>query len=69
MKTIAVAVIALMSLGLGQSAGAITAVQASPFLGEWTIGTTSPATGGEPYQVAITLSGDSAKATVKGVRS
>lgn len=65
MKTIAVAVIALAALASGQGAGTITAAQAAPFLGEWTISTTSAAMGSQTYQVSVARNGDTATATVK----
>jgi hypothetical protein len=64
-STIVVAVIALAALGGGQSAGSITAAQAAPFLGEWTVNANSAAMGAQTYQVAVTRSGDTVKATVK----
>lgn len=58
------AVIALAALGAGQPAGNITAAQAAPFLGEWTISTASPL-GRASYLVTMARAGDGIHATVK----
>ena len=53
------------SLGAPQSATPkVTPAQAAPFLGDWTIATSS-AMGPATYQLTVTTSGDSIKATVK----
>jgi type 1 glutamine amidotransferase len=51
--------------GPGQPVPSITAAQAAPFLGEWTVSATSSAMGPQTYQVAITQSGETVRAVVK----
>src|SRR4051794_8839939 len=53
------------SAGMTQAAPqAISAAQAAPFVGEWTITASSPM-GQTNYHVAIAPSGDSVRATIK----
>src|SRR4051812_2678607 len=57
-------VFVLVSLWMGQPGAGITAAQAAPFLGEWTIATASPL-GQASYLVTVTRAGDATRATVK----
>ncbi len=50
--------------GPGQSTSAVTAAQAAPFLGDWTISTSSPL-GQTSYLVTLTSTGGAVRATVK----
>jgi hypothetical protein len=59
------AMLGTSAAGLGQPAQGITAAQAAPFLGDWTITASSPAMGAQTYQVAITRTGDGVRASVK----
>ena len=58
------AVFALSPAGIGQPAHSITAAQAAPFLGEWTVATNAPGLGAQTYTVQVTRVGDGVAASV-----
>src|SRR3954467_2964340 len=66
MRNMLVCLVAIFGLGLGQPpGGGVTAAQAAPFLGDWTVSTSSAALGAQTYQVAVPRSGEAIRATVK----
>jgi type 1 glutamine amidotransferase len=65
MNTAAPIVAFLLAAALGQPARGITAEQAAPFLGGWTVSTSSAATGPQTLEVSITRAGEGVRATVK----
>ncbi|HEY2434692.1 MAG TPA: ThuA domain-containing protein [Vicinamibacterales bacterium] len=64
MKTAAL-IGALVLAAFGQPARAITAEQAAPFLGDWTVSSSAPGIGAQTFQVSVTRGADAVKATVK----
>jgi type 1 glutamine amidotransferase len=65
MRNALVCLVAFFALGLGQSAPGLTAAQAAPFLGDWTIRATSAAFGPQTLQLSLTRSGDATRASIK----
>ena len=55
----------LMALGLLEPGQHVTAAQAAPFLGEWTVTASSAAFGAQTFEVVVARSGDRVSATVK----
>jgi hypothetical protein len=65
MKTAASIVAFVLAAALGQPARGITAEQAAPFLGSWTVSTSSAATGSQTVEVSITRPSEGVRATIK----
>jgi len=65
MRTALVSFVTLLGLSLGQAGTTIPAAQAAPFLGDWTVNTSSAALGAQTYQLSVTRSGEALRATIK----
>ena len=65
MRIVLVSLMALGLFGAGQAGSTVSAAQAAPFLGEWTVTATSAAFGAQTFRLVVARSGDAVHATIR----
>src|SRR5262245_43693187 len=65
MRNALVCLVAIVGLDASQAGTGVSAAQAAPFLGDWTVSASSPAFGAQTYLLSLTRSGETVRATIK----